>query len=541
MEIKRQKNNNNPTSRTLDGFVVKSRGSAHYTPRAHTTKNPGAIDWKIPANTASVKRDTTPAQKPESNKRLPSISLPDFDIPQFDLPKYVAPERPNTIVSHRRRWVRIMAQMGAVFGLLLVVTGSYMFWRSYVDLHKVFTGSGTVAALTSQRVAPELLDGEGDGRVNILLLGIGGPAHPGGDLTDTIVVFSVDPVNGTAAMLSVPRDLWVKMPVNYFGKYQKINAAYSSGKYDYLGRTDLKNNDSKAVQAGLSSIDEAVGTVLGLRINYHVLVNFEAFREAVDTVQGVTLDVKSPLYDPTMAWENNNNPILAAAGLQTMDGKQALNYARSRETSSDFARGERQRELLVALKDRVLTLGTLSNPTKIAGLMSTLGSNVHTDLSTEAAARLFTITSGIKDDEIASLSLTEPTQLVTTDRVGSFSVVRPIAGFDTYSDIQDYVRLQLRDGYLAQEDAPIYVLANSEEARANMVKTLGILGYNIAGSTVTDKTLPTTKTVINQSAGKSPYTEHYLLDRYGKAASAEALPIGIQVPTSTQFVILAGT
>ncbi|QQS17915.1 LCP family protein [Candidatus Saccharibacteria bacterium] len=422
---------------------------------------------------------------------------------------------------------------------MFVVVSGALFWRGYSSIQKVFQGTNTVAALSAEKVAPELLKGEGDGRVNILMMGVGGQNHPGGDLTDTLMVLSVDPVNKKAAMLSVPRDLWVKMPVNYFGSYQKINAAYSSGKYKYLGNNDTSNNDQRAVMAGFASASDAVSGVLGITINYSVLVDFQAFEQAVNTVNGVTLDVKEQLYDPTMAWENANNAVLAPAGLQSMDGKRALMYARSRETSSDFARSERQRQLLVALKQKVLTLGTLSSPAKIDGLLNAFGDNVRTDLSTQAANRLVSIMRDINDNDIASLSLTTPQNLVTTDRVGDASVVRPKAGFNMYSDIQTYVRMQLQDGYLLKERANVYIITTTEKIRLHTVETLSGYGYAVSGSS-TSQHLPVGATIVDLTDGAKPYTQHYLQDRYGIAAVRE-LPRGITVPVGVQFAILIGT
>lgn len=513
--------------RNVDGFV---------TPR----RNPSNITGKLRAVAAPAYGTIEPAEK-ETTKTGPKATPPTNNTPslQFDLPRYKPHQRPATVVRKRRRWTRIIAKTSAVLGVAVLLVGGYIFWRGYVNMHKVFRGTNTVAALTTQKVTPELLKGEGDGRVNVLLLGIGGENHAGGDLTDTIMVLSIDPVNKTAAMLSVPRDLWVKMPVNYFGAYQKINAAYSSAKYKYLGKVDLASKDNQAIEAGFTALDQSIGNVLGININYHVLVNFQAFKQAVDSVGGVTVDVKEQLYDPTMAWENNYNPVLAAVGLQTMDGKRALNYARSRETSSDFARSERQRQLLVALKEKVLTMETLSSPTKITSLMNAFGENVHTDFSTQAASRLFSIGKDIKSTSISSLSLTAPFSLVTTDHVGNISVVRPKAGFDTYSDIQAYVRSQLKDGYLIKENANVYVVGATEALRSQTEQTLKNYGYVVSGSSV-NATVSGGTSVIDKSAGKSPYTLHYLRDRYN-SAETKTLPAGLVVPNDAQFVIIAGT
>ena len=109
-------------------------------------------------------------------------------------------------------------------------------------------------------------------------------------------------------------------------------------------------------------------SVLGVTIDYNALVDFQAFQQAVDTVGGVTVNVPTDLVDPTMAWQNGNNPLLAKAGIDSFNGAQALNYVRSRETTSDFARSQRQRAVIEALKAKVDTLSTLSNPAKLAGL-----------------------------------------------------------------------------------------------------------------------------------------------------------------------------
>lgn len=462
------------------------------------------------------------------------------DVPHFDVPRYLPVEHPAQVVKKRFPWRLMMFRATLAACAVVLIIGGFLSWRAYSDLHKVFRGRGTVAALDTKSVVPSLLKGEGDGRVNVLLLGVGGKNHDGGDLTDTMMVFSVDPVNKKAAMLSVPRDLWVKMPVNFFGQYQKINAAYSSGKYKYLGKADLGSGNEQAVAAGFNSIDQAISNVLGVNIDYHVLVDFQAFEQAVDTVNGVSVDVKDKLYDPTMAWENANNPVLAQAGLQVMLGKQALMYARSRETSSDFARNDRQRQLLLALKQKALTIGTLSNPTRLEGLMSAFGDNIRTDLSTQAASRLYMITKDIPDTNIASLSLTNPQNLVTIDRVGDISVVRPRAGFNTYSEIQSYVRNQLVDGYLTKENAPVYVLGETDSLRQGTVDTLTNYGYNLRGSSVSSSVGSSGGViVVDLSGGRAPFTLHYLQDRYGVVARTQ-LPAGVQVPTGTQFAIIVG-
>lgn len=526
---------------TLDGF-------ASYTPRPTVTVRRKIV---LPASRLSMPQ---PAKKAPVAIPSPAIAqtvavpqaavavtpqVPEEpEVKRFPLPRYKAPKRPLKPVK-KRVSRRMIALRGAALGLAVVLgTGGFLAWRGYTNLHKVFHGTSVVAALSSKKVAPTLLKGEGDGRVNILLLGIGGPGHDGPDLTDTMVVLSVDPVNNTATMLSVPRDLWVKMPVNYFGANQKINAAYESGKYHYLGKLDASSANGAAVEAGFAADDTVLKQVLGININYHVLVNFQAFRQAIDTVGGVTVNVPEDLIDPTMAWENHNNPVLAKAGVQQMDGVHALIYARSRETTSDFARTQRQRQILVALKDKVLTAGTLSNPAKIDKLLNAFGDNVYSDLSTQGAMRLVTIMKKVGDNQINSIGLAdEPHKLVTTDRVNNLSVVRPLAGFDNYTAIQNYVRSALPDGYLVKEHAGVAVLGQTLAGASDTTATLKDLGYNVTSTGTTQTSLSGT-VLVDLSGGKDPYTRHYLENRYGINA-VNQLPNGVApADPGAKFVLL---
>jgi hypothetical protein len=256
----------------------------------------------------------------------------------------------------------------------------------------------------------------------------------------------------------------------------------------------------------------------------------------------VNINVPTDLVDPTMAWENNNNPILAAAGQQTFNGAQALLYARSRETTSDFARAERQRSLLVSLKDKVDTLGTLSNPLKLSGLLSAFGNNVQTDLSLSNASRLYSILKGVDSSKVTSIGLSDPpTPTVTTGNINGQSIVLPKAGLFNYGDIQQYVRGQLKDPYILKENAKILVLNGSTipglaTTEANTLKTYG---YNIIGVANTPNT-GWTQTTLFDLTNKDPYTKSYLEQRFGQKAGTHLSDPTI--PTNgADFVIIIGS
>lgn len=458
----------------------------------------------------------------------------------MDLP---GEESPNRLVAKAfsPKWhkARTWALRSTAFALVLVITLSgLLFSQSYLKLHKAFQGTTGTAAALKENVKPELLKGEGSGRINVLLLGRGGGTHDAPDLTDTIMLASIDPVNHTSTLLSVPRDLWVNVPG---GGAMKLNAAWQTGEFKYLGKTTPGSTDPKAIQAGFDLVDKTIGDALGVEINYNVIVNFQAFQQAVDTVGGIAINVPTDLVDPTMAWENANDPVLAKAGAQTFDGKHALIYARSRETSSDFARGERQRALLVALKTKVATVGTLSNPAKLSGLVRAFGNNVSTDLSLSSANRLYSIVKQIPDTATVSASLADATNpLVTTGNMNGQSIVLPKSGIFNYTDIQSYVRNKLQDPYLKKENAKVLVLNGTTSAGLATAKAdeLKAYGYNVIATANTPNP-GWLKTTVVDLTHKNKYTKNYLEKRFGITASNK---LGdTTIPTNgADFVIIVG-
>ncbi len=424
---------------------------------------------------------------------------------------------------------------GMVVLSLFIGVGGWLFIQAYLNLHRTFDGNGTLAVSLQKHVDPQLLKGEGDGRVNILLLGNGGAGHEAPDLTDTIMVASIDPVNHKIALVSVPRDTWINLPGH--GE-MKINAAYETGKFDFLGRVDSSNANTKAVKAGFATADQAVEQVLGITIHYNALVNFISFKQAVDTVGGITVDVPEDLYDPTMAWENNWNATLAKQGEQEFDGKKALMYVRSRHTSSDFARSNRQRAVLEALKDKVVQLGTLSNPLKLSGLMNTFGNNVKTDLTIQEANRVYDITKDIPDASITSLGLGDNNTLVTTGTVGTQSIVKPTLGIGQYDDIHRYVRQQLPDGYIIKENASIAIVNASGVVGLGqkVLQNLKSYGYNVQPIIRTQATQAQT-TILRGSKTAAPYTKNYLEKHFEiRLSQADG---AVQTP-GADFIIVLG-
>ncbi len=183
------------------------------------------------------------------------------------------------------------------------------------------------------------------GRVTILVLGIDQRRGEEGPFrTDTMIVLSMDPVRKTAAMLSIPRDLWVSIPGF---EPSRINTANSLGdSYDFPG-------------GGPALAALTVERNLGLKIDHTVRVNFDLFLTAVDAVAPVEICVPETIHDE--AYPDGSYGVMTVhfdAGCQDMNAEQLLQYARTRHTEGgDFDRARRQQQVITALRDRVLSLG----------------------------------------------------------------------------------------------------------------------------------------------------------------------------------------
>jgi len=466
----------------------------------------------------------------------------------FDLETIEETVVPKNRLAAGRAFKKWLLRGGLITLALLIAGGGLLFMQGYNKVHKVFRGEGKVSAFSAS-ADQQLLKGEKTGHVNILLLGNGGIGHDGSDLTDTIIVESIDTVRKTASLISVPRDLWVQVPGH---GSMKINAAYETGKYDYLGKIDASNANTEAVFAGFKTADQIIGGVLGITIDYNALVNFTSFREAVDSVGGVTVNVPEQLYDPTMAWENHNNPVLAQPGVQEMNGKQALLYVRSRETTSDFARSQRQRAVILALKDKVLSAGTLSNPLKISQLINAFGDNLVTDMSLSEAMRAYSLGKDMNNSKIASIDLvTPPHDLITTGGMNGLSIDKPRAGLYEYSAIQEYIQQVLNPPApttpsaaagtsSVPENAAITVLNGTatEGLAGRKAATLKAAGYNVVSTGNAPATARTV--VVDYSGGADPNTKSYLEKTFGTTAVTTS-PYASVTQGSANFVVILGS
>lgn len=350
------------------------------------------------------------------------------------------PEKPQ-----KPKWKVFLKRTLIVLAILLALCGVWVGWKFVSNGIKIFGWRGVIDALRTTK-----LKGEDQGRVTILLAGNSADdaGHGGAELTDSIMLASIDTKNKTGYIMSIPRDLYVDIPG--FG-YAKINEAYQDGK-----RSSFSGSGYPA--GGMGLLEKTISQTFGLDIQYYALVNYTALEHAVNAVGGIDITIESTdprgLYDPSLDLQTREPLVKLPNGIVHLDGRQALDLARARGHSSraygygsgDFTRTQNQRKILLGIKDKAGSVGTLSNPVKLGQLFDSLGDNVQTDLKSSEVKRLFQLSKQIPSSKVVSASLNDADgkDLLKsyTNRRGQSALI-PALGIDDYTDIRAYVsRLQ---------------------------------------------------------------------------------------------------
>jgi len=238
------------------------------------------------------------------------------------------------------------------------------------------------------------LAGKKKDRINILLLGQGGPGHDGPYLTDTIIIASIKPSTKEVAMISIPRDLAVDIPKHGIRKINHANAFGESANY----------------KQGPELAKKVIEKTFDIPINYYIRVDFRAFKEIINEIDGITVDVERTFTDQEYPAPNDEfQTVHFSQGVQQMDGTKALTFVRSRHGNnnegSDFARSKRQQRVLLAIKEKALSFQTLANPLKIQSIIQTLGSNIVTNLAFSDIITMTKLAKNFDIDHITTLNI----------------------------------------------------------------------------------------------------------------------------------------
>jgi LCP family protein required for cell wall assembly len=345
---------------------------------------------------------------------------------------------------------------------------------------------------------------DGVSRVNLLFMGLDFRDWEAGEIprTDTMILFTLDPLNKTAGIISIPRDLWVNIPGF---EYDKINTAY------FLGEA------YKMPGGGPELARQTVEELLGVPIQYFAQVDFQAFISLIDHIGGVSIDVPEEIkIDPL----GKSNTVILKPGINDLSGELALAYARTRSTEGgDFDRSKRQQQVIFAIREKVMRLNMMptlvANANKIYGDIS---SGIRTNMTLEEAVKLALKVLEVPESDIK--------HVVISGEYVTFA--KSPDGLDILRPIPDKIRL-LRDelfssgvavgpAALGKDILELAKLENESISVQNGSSVSGLAastaeylrgqGLNVAEETNADYTVFSQVIIV----GPKPYTLKYLVD-----------------------------
>jgi polyisoprenyl-teichoic acid--peptidoglycan teichoic acid transferase len=355
-----------------------------------------------------------------------------------------------------------------VLTCLVLVWGGYFGWKTYSVSRKIQidndqSGNG-LASLISNFIPSnhKPLSGEADGRINILLLGIAGKNKPGQNLTDTIMVMSINTQNKKVALLSIPRDFYANIPQTSFST--KINTIYQYGL-----------NQNK----GSDLIKKTVENILDVPIHYTVILNFDGFKKIIDDLGGINVYVERDIYDAHYPGPNYSYETFEIQkGSHLMNGETALKYVRERhdDPDGDFGRAKRQQQVIQAVKNKVFSAKTLLNPLSLNSLLDNLGDNIKTNIGLDDLESFiyWSKQADTQNIENAVVDAWNPDSLLKVSHVMAGDVrafiLVPRVGMKNYSEIRDLAQnifnleeLKRRQTEIEKESASIALINESND------------------------------------------------------------------------------
>lgn len=319
----------------------------------------------------------------------------------------------NIIKPKKRKFKRKILMIVAVFFAIIF----FSFNAIAVKLSNSDSGFFSDISLVAQikhlaESSSKSLVGEGNDRINVLLLGMGGLNHQGGTLADTIILVSLKPSTKQVSMVSFPRDLSVPIEGRGNGKINSVNA-YA---------------EKKEVGSGGLATAQTLEGLLDISIPYYARVDFKAFVDLVDEFGGVKVYVEHVLNDYSYPvsgredaedWDSRFEHLYLDVGWHDMDGSLALKYARSRHSSgiqgSDFARAKRQQKVIEAVKNKFKDSSFIFKPSLVSGVLQSLNENIITNLEIWEIMRLWNLVKDVDKNKITNNVLSDsPSSLLAS-------------------------------------------------------------------------------------------------------------------------------
>lgn len=407
----------------------------------------------------------------------------------------------------------------------------------------------TVRSFTTRK-AQESLRGFTEERINILLLGTAGKGKPGQNLTDTLMILSVNPQNSRVAFISLPRDLYVNVPFLNFGT--KINSVYQLGL----------NNSGRDPRAAAEIILKTVEDVTALKLHYYAILNFDGFEKIIDSLGGINIQNARDIYDARYPGPNYSYEIFALPkGLHHLDGKTALKYARVRhgDPEGDFGRAKRQQQIMETAKNKFFSAGTLLNVFSLNEIFNALGENIVTDIAPEEFAGFLELAKNLDTRNATNVvvdawdrdSLLKVYHVPTMSGL-AFALV-PRIGINNWNEIQELSRnifqleqLEKKRAAIQKEEARLTIINKSGNfSLSEKIRKLLNSGLKYAAvSVLTDKNSFTEEksVVVDLTNGQKPFSLEEIALKLPAAVSYQ-VPVWLKNTLSdqeTDLVVVIG-
>lgn len=390
----------------------------------------------------------------------------------------------------KRRRTKIVS---LVIGLVLLLGIGFLVYKAWQIGSRIFQGN-LLGIFQQQELKKDAY-----GRSNVLILGSTDdmPGRDGANLTDSMMVLSVSQEKKDAFMFNIPRDLWVDYGRACLPGYSgKINAFYACADEAEGKEAEMRRMDATR---------KLVGKIFDMDIQYVVHINTVVIRDSVDAIGGITVDVKSSdprgVLDSTfdeICWKSGQDRqkicpsghyLDLKNGPNEMDGQKAMAFSQARGMGamsyglekSNFDREQNQQLVLMALKDKAASSGTLTDIGKIMGLMDAMGDNLRTNIDASEIRTIADLASEIDNSNIKRISfIDQEPPLMTTANNGQ-SIVRPVAGLTDFSQIQAFIKKNVLVTPVSEEGARVLVLngGGPDGSARSEVEKLGALGMEL--------------------------------------------------------------
>ena len=455
----------------IDGFIPRESrrplGNANRTSLTRAGEsNRRAVGQVSKPMTATPKSSAVVSDISDTRRRVTKREI-DESLSQIDQ----EPERPKRRGIFRRKVSKkpqstrkkVVKRILLLLLLIGLIAGGYLGFKALQASSSIFQGN-LFSILQSK---PLKMDA--NGRTNVLVFGTSGSIddenHPGANLTDTLLVLSVDQNKKNAYMVSLPRNLYIEYGDTCLeGNSGKINSMYECF-------TD-GNRDDVSELTGAKALQEKVGEVTGLDLQYYAHINWAVVVGAIDAIGGVAVDVQGDGSCGTSKYAviDYNMDISYSAGLQQMSGEEALRFSRARGAAGgcglgrgDFDRQVNQQKVLKAMREKAASAETLTNLGKVTGLVDALGKNLRTSFETSEIQTLMSLANNIPSDKIQTIDLKEPTnELIVGDMISGSSIQVPRGGTYDYSEITSFINKSLNANEVTREAANVALFNGSD-------------------------------------------------------------------------------